>query len=64
MPGGVVGVRVARAEKRSRMVEEWQPDESERDWETPLFLIAGGVFAERDGKILILKRAGGEMKGG
>ena len=46
------------------MVEEWQPDESERDRETPLFLIAGGVFAERGGKILILKRAGGEMKGG
>lgn len=46
------------------MVEEWRPDEASLDGETPLFLIADSVFAERDGKILILKRAGGEMKGG
>jgi 8-oxo-dGTP diphosphatase len=44
------------------MVDEWQPDEGS-DYEPPLFLVAGGVFAERGGQILILKRAGGEMIG-
>ncbi len=45
------------------MVEEWQPDAAGDEWETALFLLVGGVFAERGGEILILKRAGGEMKG-
>ena len=44
------------------MVEEWQAEEG-AEWEFPLRLISTGVFAEREGKILILKRAGGEMKG-
>lgn len=30
----------------------------------PLFTLSSAVFAERDGKILILKRAGGEASGG
>lgn len=32
--------------------------------EVPLFALSSAVFAERDGKILILKRAGGAMTGG
>ncbi len=30
----------------------------------PLFALSSGVFAERDGKILVLKRAGGAVTGG
>jgi ADP-ribose pyrophosphatase YjhB (NUDIX family) len=30
----------------------------------PLFALSAAVFAERDGQILLLKRAGGEMTGG
>ncbi len=32
--------------------------------EVPLFALSSAVFAERDGKILVLKRAGGAVTGG
>ncbi len=33
------------------------------DGRTPLFALSASVFVERDGEILLLKRAGGEMTG-
>jgi 8-oxo-dGTP diphosphatase len=33
------------------------------DGRTPLFALSAAVFVERDGEILLLKRAGGEMTG-
>lgn len=34
------------------------------EYETPLFALSAAVYAQRDGKILVLKRAGGEATGG
>src|SRR2546421_1554036 len=40
------------------------PDAAEPALSVALFALSSAVFAERDGQILVLKRAGGEATGG